>query len=551
VKDPQYWWPNGMGDQPLYTVQAQLSVGKVKTAYRPVKVGLRFVELDTQEKFAFVINGKKVFAKGANWIPADTIYARVTAERYDRLVLEAKKANFNMLRAWGGGLYEPEAFYEACDRYGIMVWQDFMFACAAYPDHEEAFCREAEKEAEFQTRRLRNHPSVVLWSGNNECSWGLVDWWKITGEGGYYLYNYLLPAIVERNCPEIPYWNGSPYGGSTPNCCEAGDRHHWNDCMMNPEMIKRITPEEYDLCTSKFISEYGYIGAPCKETVETYLDGAPFDRKGEVWQHHNNTFEKDTVDAGINKHYADPAGISLDDYFLYSGLTQGLMYGYSLDSFRFRSDCHGGLFWMYEDCWGEVGWTVIDYYLRRKISWYFVRRAFSPVRLILREQQGKILVMMANDTQKEIKGALEFGRVGLDGKGAKVSTKMFKCPPLSRTCIATFKRDQADVTKNLWIARVKKSAEILPAIFRATDFRQLQTSEPAFSVKVVKAGKGLWDITVGSDVFAHAVQLNLPKNAEPTDNYFDLLPGESRTVRVLASGTLKKENVKITSVYRS
>ena len=130
---------------------------------------------------------------------------------------------------------------------------------------------------------------------------------------------------------------------------------------------------------SLFVSEFGYIGAPALESILTYLDGAPLDRQSRVWQHHNNTFEKDTVDAGIRKHYADPENLSLDEYLLYSGLCQGLMYSYSLDSMRYRDNCHGSLFWMYDDCWGEVGWTIVDYYLRRKPSWYFVRRAFAPL----------------------------------------------------------------------------------------------------------------------------------------------------------------------------
>ncbi len=548
LKNPQYWWPNGMGEQHLYTVEASLTVGKDKTAYKPFQYGLRFVELDTKDKFAFIINGKKVFCKGANWIPADTIYARVTDEKYDQLVLEARKANFNMLRVWGGGLYEGDAFYNACDRYGIMLWHDFMLACAPYPDHLAWFREEVTREADYQTIRLRNHPSIVLWSGNNECMQGLVEWWQMKSQGGFILYNHLLPEIVQRNCPTIPYWNGSPYGGEVPNSPEVGDRHHWHDCMMNPEMIKRITPEEYDLCTAKFVSEYGYIGAPSKETVTTYLDGATFDRHGKVWQHHNNTFEKDTVDAGINKHYADPDKISLDEYFLYSGLTQGLMYGYSLESFRFRPECHGGLFWMYEDCWGEVGWTIIDYYLRRKISWYFVRRAFSPVRLILREKKGTVQVVMANDTQKAIRGNLEFGRTSLDGKTTKLSSKAFNCPPLERKCIATFKRDKADPTSNLWFARVKKNEDILPAIFRATDFRQLKLIKPSLTVKVSKQGKGQWAVTVSADAYAHAVCLHLPQGATPEDNYFDLLPGQSRTVSVACKETLTNQNVTVSTV---
>jgi beta-mannosidase len=313
-------------------------------------------------------------------------------------------------------------------------------------------------------------------------------------------------------------------------------------------MVKRITPEEYDKCTSRFISEYGYIGAPDKQTVLQYLDGAPFDRQGKVWQHHNNTFEKDTVEAGIRKHYADPDNISLDSYFLYSGLTQGLMYSYSLDTFRSHPDCYGGLFWMYGDCWGEVGWTVIDYYLRRKISWYFVRRAFSPVRLILRQQGKQVSVTMANDTQAPVSGTLAFGSLALDGSAVGLREKHFSCPALARKVIASFNRSDADPSTTLWIARVQGDAAIWPAILRVVDQRQLKMTPPQLKVKVSLAGKGAWRARVSTDVFAHAVHLELPAGAQPGDDYFDLLPREARDVRVTYDGTLSAEDVALTSV---
>ncbi len=551
LESPRLWWPNGLGEQHRYTFKVELIASRERAA-QTVKAGLRFIELIDRDLFAFVVNDHKVFCKGANWIPADTIYARAGAERYEQLVREAQQANFTMLRVWGGGLYEPEAFYDACDRYGILVWHDFMFACAPYPDHLPWFVEEARREADYQTRRLRTHACMALWSGSNENNWGFDEWWHEQTRSGAYLYNYLLPGVVRANCPEIPYWNGSPYGGETPNAPDVGDRHHWFDCMMNPDMNKRITPEEYDKCSALFISEYGYIGAPPKETVVAYLDGAPFDRQGQVWQHHNNTFEKNTVDAGIRKHYADPESISLDEYFLYSGLTQGLMYAYSLESFRARPDCHGGLFWMYADCWGEVGWTIVDYYLRRKPAWYFVRRALAPARLILREKKGVITVTLANDTRATVNGALEYGALSLDGRQRDVQRARFTALPLTRTVVATFAKGRGDPSKQVWMARVRRlntaEVEILPATLRATDVRRLALPAPTLALAVSKAGPGTWTARVTSDVFAHAVHFTLPEGAVPEDNYFDLLPGETRTVTITSSRPLKPARVGVSSV---
>lgn len=549
LSSPRWWWPNGMGGQHLYTVRAELRTGRTSTALPPFSYGLRTVELDTDDTFTVRVNGVPVFCKGGNWIPPDALYARVTDAKYEALVREAAAANFNMLRVWGGGLYEREAFYSACDRHGILVWQDFMFACAPYPDHLEWFRREVELEAEYQTARLRNHACLAVWSGSNENNWGFHDWWRDQTQSGAILYNYILPRAVALHSPEIPYWNGSPYGGTdSPNSSEVGDRHHWGDCMMNAEMEKRITPEEYDRCTSLFVSEYGYIGACPRASIETYLDGAPYDVGSAVWQHHTNTFEKNTVAAGIRKHYTDPETLDLDDYILYSGLVQGLMYSYSLEAFRFRPDCHGGLFWMYNDCWGEVGWTIIDYYLRRKPSWWFVRRALAPRRLILREIGGLVHVMLANDTGARTSGTVEYGYMSFDGRIRRLTRTKFAAEPASRTLVARFRRGSEDVETGVWVARVKSAPDILPATLRLRDFRTLSAASPRLSVSVEPEGKAAWLVAVRTDRFAHAVHLDLPAGAVPEDNYFDLLPGESRKVRVASRTKLSAANVGVRCV---
>ncbi len=176
IADPQLWWPSGLGSQHLYRVEAELAVGSERTSYPAFDWGLRFVELDSQDKFAIVINGKRTFCKGANWVPPDATYARSADHQYEALIREARDTNFNILRIWGGGWFERDVFYETCDRYGIMVWHDFMFACAPYPDHLDWFRAEVEMEADYQTQRLRRHACVVLWCGSNENNWESRDW---------------------------------------------------------------------------------------------------------------------------------------------------------------------------------------------------------------------------------------------------------------------------------------------------------------------------------------------------------------------------------------
>jgi beta-mannosidase len=549
LRDPRLWWPNGLGEQHLYQVDTELQVGESIDRSPSVKYGLRFVSLDTEDTFAFIINGKKVYARGANWIPADTLYARVDAERYDALVRQARDANFNMLRIWGGGLYEADAFYQACDRYGIMLWHDFMFACAPYPDHEAWFVYEAEKEAEYQTKRLCNHSSIVLWCGNNENHWGFADWWHEKTQGGARIYNYILPDIVRRNCPGVPYWNSSPYGGERPNAYDVGDCHYWHEAMMNPDMVKRITPEVYDACTARFVSEFGYIGAPSKATITKYLDGAPFDRQSQVWQHHNNTFEKNTVEAGLRKHYADPEGMRPDDYVLYSGLTQGLMYGYALDTLRAKVKCGGSLFWMFADCWGEIGWTIIDAYMRRKPSWYFVRRSYEPLRLILRTGiENTIAVTLANDTINDIRCALEVGYISFDGQTRDIHTHLITSETLTRTVVAKCIQRDHDPAKGLWLARAVGRNDIQPAVFRALDYREMDVPPCELQLAVATVGQNRYAARVGSSTYAHCVHFILPEDAVISDNYFDLLPGETRGVTISTSKVLTNEQIRVTCV---
>ena len=423
LENPRLWWPNGMGDPDLYTahltVLAQLpglakgsQFLEAQVSHPPVRFGIRTVELDEsllpvlpeespgnmaedtlsravksspERRFQLLVNGEPVFCKGGNWIPSDSLYLRISNEKYRTLIAEAVLSGYNMLRIWGGGFYETDLFHDLCDENGLLIWQDLMFACAAFPDHLEWFRQECAAEIEHQAKRLRNHPCLVLWSGNNEIHSAFDGWWEGSDElfpnGGMQVWNHIAPKLLHHLTPNIPYWNSSPYGGLRPGDPGSGDVHHWGECMMSPFMANRISPTAFDQVTAKFVSEYGYVG-PCRlSSIEKYHGDVPVLRDGPVWREHNNTFEKHTVLAGIRKHYLDPDNLDMMAYLLYAGLCQGLMYGYSLEALRAKPHCAGAIYWMYNDTWGETGWTTIDYYLQRKVSFPFVRRAFAPVKL--------------------------------------------------------------------------------------------------------------------------------------------------------------------------
>lgn len=544
LEQAKLWWPNGMGAPSRYTVRMTLTAEAdgITVAYPPFQFGIRTIRIDQsrlgkgERLFAIEINGVRTFCKGGNWIPADSIYARVTEQKYETLIAEAQEANFNMLRIWGGGIYEHDAFYEQCDARGIMIWHDFMFSCAMYPDELEWFRDEVEREIDYQTKRLRNHPSIVLWCGNNENTWGFDEWWPQLTKEGYFggarCYNEIAPRAVRRNCPDIPYWNSSPYGGAHPNGSAMGDRHHWHDCTMHPEMEKRITPEEYDKVTAKFVSEYGYIG-PCRlSTIERYHGGERIDRTGIIWHNHNNTFEKDTVPAGITKHYTDAAALDLNDYLLYAGLCQGLMYGYSLEALRYKDFCSGALFWMYNDCWGEVGWTIVDYYLKRKTSYYYVKRAFAPVKLILRENDGIIAVVGINETAEAAELEVEYGYAAYDGSSRLTERTKLALPAYSRQIVMSFAAPQ-DVDRKRGAIFVRPLAgDVQAAVLRSGVFRELHVPESAITVSDFHIVDGNAAFTVSSAGYSHAVHFNLADDLRLSDEYFDLLPGDRRTVVV-------------------
>lgn len=536
VDNPQLWWPNGAGEQPLYTVEAKISGKGVVSDQFERRFGIRFTEIDTDGKMCVMVNDKKVFCKGANFIPADMFYARTDSATYRKLVLEARNANFNMLRVWGGGIYLPDEFYRACDEYGIMVWHDFMFACAPYPDYIPSFVQEVRQEVEHQLTRLRNHPSIMLWCGGNENIWARAQ--SENKENGSVIAGKILPEAIQSICPDIPYFYGSPYGDGAKNHLhlsntDSGDCHCWDDTMMSPSMDTRITFGTYDKIKAKFISEYGFPGACNKKTVLNYVSSKEsYCTNSQAWKYHYNTFAENTVEQAIKKHYIDSENLSLDDFLYYSGLVQGRVYAYSLESFRQRQDCCGGLFWMYNDCWGEVGWSIIDYYLRRKISYWFVRRSLAAKKLIIRRTAAnRLRLTLVNDSLEKLSGSVKLWWQSFSGtENKQLFKKNLSASPMERICVEC-KHPDVDFRGGLWLAEsCDSNTGIVAAAYYDADFRQLVRFPAKVTVKkVCRCDNGIV-VELFCDEFAHAVELNLPQGTESDDNYFDIFPGKVKKV---------------------
>jgi beta-mannosidase len=533
------WWPNGMGEQPLYRVIARISdLAGVPCDGREFSIGLRTMELDRSRlaegsRFCFRVNGQDVFCRGGNLGPQDAILARVSDSKYRALVAEARDAHFNMFRINGCSSFEGPAFYEACDAAGILIFHDFMLTDTAYPDEDERFVAAVRAETEAAVRMLRHHPSIALWCGNNENTWFFLA----RPGSGEKLYNQVLPELCLRLDPRRPYWPGSPAGGKDPNSELIGDCHWWHKAYISPDLNRRIRPEVFDDCRARFISEYGVIG-PCHlDSIRQYLAPEEMDRAHPAWKAHTNAMEDGTLASAIRLHYADPEGLSVPEYVLYGQLFQATLHGNAIEAQRFRKrdpvdDCEGILMWSYSDCWGETGWSILDYYLRRKASYYAARRASAPVKVIARRRGDRYVVRVVNDTLRPVGGSVQSGWWRLDGGGQDVEARPISVEANGMAQVfETRAPSPAERDPRRWVfAAVLRSVEGL-AIDQSCPrgpARELDLAEPR--IKAVRLASG--ELEVSSEVFAHAVHVEDHGHEVISDNWFDLLPGVPVRIRV-------------------
>lgn len=562
IPDAQLWWPNGMGEQPLYKLSARVVCGEDETDRLQQTIGLRTIELDRSalpegSRFAFLVNGKRMFAKGGNWAPADLIPARIDAARYQALVGEAKNAHFNMLRVNGVGLYESEDFYDACDRAGILVWQDFTLSVAVFPDDDPKFVANVRDEAEKAVKRLRHRASLALWCANNENTWLFLgrenDPVKARRMGGVRLYNEVLPDICQAHDPVRPYWPGSPAGGAEPNSETSGDCHWWLPLSMNSDMRRRLRHEAVDECRARFVSEYGILGPPNIASVRQFLKPEEVSLESEAWKIHTNSIEGGTVSAGIAHHYGTGADgpLSLPQFILYGQMFQATMQGGVLEGLRFRKDdpvddCQGALVWSYNDCWGETGWSLIDHYVRRKASYYWFRRAAAPIKVIVRPRGDELVTRVVNDTLGNREAVISIGWIRLDGSAREMREVRATIPANGMVEIARDRLPAAsDRDPREWLYAAVMRGDGIPddqAIWLLAPQRELIVSRAEIATS---ARDGV--LEVSSPVYAHGVHLEDEGREILSDNYFDLLPGVPRRIPItkpVPSGTYRLSAVR-------
>ena len=489
--------------------------------------------------FVLKINHRPIFCKGGNFVPADPILARLDRARYEMLVDRALESNFNLLRVWGGGLYEDEALYDLCDEKGLLVWQEFIFACAKYPVHDEAFLQDVKREAEYQVRRLAHRPSLVVWCGNNELEWGAWDWHYDQGVAypDYSLYHLVLPRILQAEDGTRYYQPSSPYSPDLqpPNQENVGDQHPWSLGFYQTDF------RGYREMSCRFPNEGGFLGPTALPTLLACLPGAsPQARPFAAGAGSALTFAFEAHDNSIaaqsDRVYADEMlvqwlGKKIDDmtvadYAYYGGIVQGAALGEYIRNFRRRMfDSASAIYWMYNDCWPATrSWTTVDYYGRRTPSFHPVRRAFQPLSVAIALEGNSVKVFGINEGA-EWRGLLRCGLVKLAGGYPLDLQKPVTLAANAAALLVEFPLQDWQshgVTTHAAFALLSEEhgPEIARDLFFLPYYKEMAWPEAQVSV-TCKEGKAIFE----SSVLAWRVCLDLDGDKALPDNFFDLLPG--------------------------
>lgn len=542
IENPELWWPNGYGDPNLYDVEAHVVCRGAQNEMKPCRIGIRTIKVshakleDGTREYVFIVNGVRVWCKGGNWVPTDSVYLRTPESTYRTLVEEAKAMHFTMLRMWGGGTYEPDCFYEYCSENGILLMHDFMYACAFYPDHLDWFLHQAELEADYQTKRLAHYPCMAIWTGNNEIHESYTDWFpediRPDRLAGAKIFNYVQPTMVHKNSPLIPYAPSSPFFAEHANDQDAGDSHVWKwvSRFDDTKMKFHYELEAFDRLTTRFSSEYGFQGALMRSSVERFHAGEPIDMESDIWVHHGeHEGKRKTILEGIGNHMRDTEGLTVDEYLLYSGMMHGSLYRDMAETLRAKPYCHGDLMWMYNDCWPETGWTPIDYYLTRKVSFYYVKRAFAERKMIWKVLDGQAVLTVINETPEDCTWEIEYGFMGFDGEVKEKHMLTVQAGAHSWQQPVAMPSGYT-MQDGFWYAKAE-------GLETATSVRPYYRDLPLPKAKaeIISAQKDGDDmlVTVRAESYVPVVCLLCSDDrTHLSDNYFEMLPGAEKTVRV-------------------
>lgn len=544
VPSPDLWYPVGYGKQCLHDLNVEICEGGEKIDCHHSKIGFRKLELVTKKdkwgkSFFFKINDVAVFAKGANWIPADCFLPRVTRERYEKLLGGALSANMNMIRVWGGGIYESEDFYNFCDEKGLLVWQDFTFSCSFYPATDE-FLANVRAEAEHQVRRLSNHPSLVLWCGNNECEQGF-KWFEDQGEEAMKklfvdyrkLYIDTIYPVVKEEKPDVPYWTSSPCGGigvygkhSDPTC---GDIHDWSVWHGGK------TFKDYLDVRPRFVSEYGFQSFPSLETLSTCMTTEDFNVTSPVMEHHQKNIGGNCrIVEHLCKEYR--MGHDFESFIYLSQLQQARGIRFGTEHWRrLKPLTMGTLYWQLNDIWQVVSWASIEYDGRWKMLNYMAKHFYAPVLISAYDKDDQLFVWITSDKNKPLKGDAtiklrDFSGMVVASKKVRYSLKPLESKQIAKVSLKKLIPSRLSVEEVFATLESEVDGEKIDNLHFLAPVKRspIERTEVNASISVLKSKI---KIRLKSKTCAFFVWLNFGDTTGVfSDNAFSMMPGETKVV---------------------
>ncbi len=559
IEHPRRWWPAGYGRQDLYTFKARVILRGVPARIAR-RTGLRSVELkrerdSTGQGFAFVINGVELFAKGANVIPFDAFPPRATRGQIARVLASARDAHMNMLRNWGGGYYESDDFFDLADELGLLVWQDFMFGGGTPPAYDDDFRASVVAEARDNVRRLRNHPSLVLWCGNNEEETAWKDWGygkaltdadpafaKKVWEGYVQLFDRDLRDVVAREGGGVPYWSSSPSNdlGERSNDSDNGDKHYW-DVWAGSKPIAQYLDE-----TPRFMSEYGLQAWPVMRTIRSFTGPEEMQIESPVIRAHQKFLAGDGNSRllhYIRMDYGEPKDFA--DFVYLSQVMQAE--GIELAALHHRASrprTMGSLYWQLNDVWPGASWSSIDWYGRWKPLHFHARRFYSDVAVAALRKDGQTRVTLVSDRTGGVEGELRLRVIDFDGRLHRDDRRKVTLAPLSAAAIADYGDAEllqgADPKRTAAVFDLSSNGVMIARRVVYFDMaRQLNLPDPGLRARLTR-DRGGYRLELRAGKLARAVWIEFGDvDAELSDNALTLLPGESVALRVRSKASLR------------
>jgi beta-mannosidase len=564
IANPKLWYPNGYGTQDRYQFSAVVRTGKDIAANAALKTGLRSIELrrevtKTGKSFAFIVNGIPVFAKGADVIPFDSFPNRVTPEIHRQILESARDAHMNMVREWGGGYYESDDFYDICDELGILVWQEFMFGGDMVPGGAD-FQNSVKQEAIEQVTRLRDHPSIVLWCGNNEIETGWVHWGdrQIFKESVsatdrekvwtdyVVLFHGILSGVVAQYAAPVPYWGSSPSANfeNPPDSQTDGDMHYW-------QVWHALAPiEMYTQQFPRFMSEYGFQSFPEMRTIRTFAKPEDMDiRSATMQDHQKNHGGNERILSYMLRWYPEPK--DFESFVYLSQVLQAEAIKVGAEHLRRQMpNTMGSLYWQLNDCWPVASWASIDYYGRWKALQYYSKRFYDDVIVSPFRHDGKVDVYVVSDKLQPLNGTIHTRLLDFSGKVLSEKTQDVQIPAQSSAIYFTADQKEllanADPTKSFLVFDLTVGGQQVSRnlIFFDT-MHNLDLPKPVKIETSLDKSNGGYAVTLRSPALARSVFVSFGDlDVKTEDNYFDLLPGEAVTVKLKTPAAVTLDQLK-------